>query len=80
RLRRIRHPIDVQLCGPRLRADQDEKRSMEIRGPISIEIAEVVHSRRRVVARHADVPQFPLKSKVRFPWKLRNTQVSGARG
>ncbi|MEV6232777.1 hypothetical protein AB0L88_33430 [Saccharopolyspora shandongensis] len=44
RLRRMRHPIDVQLCGPRLRVDQDEKRSMEIRGSISIEIAGVVHS------------------------------------
>jgi hypothetical protein len=28
RLRRMRHLIDVQLCDPRLRIDQDEKRSV----------------------------------------------------
>ncbi|SDX78608.1 hypothetical protein SAMN05216215_101533 [Saccharopolyspora shandongensis] len=31
RLRRMRQPIDVQLCDPRLRADQDEKRSLKLR-------------------------------------------------
>ncbi|SDZ22860.1 hypothetical protein SAMN05216215_105317 [Saccharopolyspora shandongensis] len=31
RLRRMRHPIDVQLCDLRLRADQDEKRSLKLR-------------------------------------------------
>jgi hypothetical protein len=31
RLRRMRQPIDVRLCDPRLRADQDEKRSLETR-------------------------------------------------
>jgi hypothetical protein len=29
RLRRMRQPIDVQLCDPRLRADQDEKGSLK---------------------------------------------------
>ncbi len=38
---------------------------------ISIEIAEVVHRHRRVGMRHADGPQVPLKSKVRFQWNLR---------
>ncbi len=38
---------------------------------ISIEIAEVVHRHRRVGMRHADSPQVPLKSKVRFQWNLR---------
>ncbi|MGW5649399.1 hypothetical protein ACWEV3_19000 [Saccharopolyspora sp. NPDC003752] len=31
RLRRMRHPIDVQLYDPQLRADQDERDSMELR-------------------------------------------------
>ncbi|PKW16226.1 hypothetical protein A8926_4038 [Saccharopolyspora spinosa] len=68
--RRQRH---IRFAG--FRPEQGPSRLRALARPypptISIEIAEVVHRHRRVGMRHADGPQVPLKSKVRFQWNLR---------
>ncbi|PKW14329.1 hypothetical protein A8926_1937 [Saccharopolyspora spinosa] len=68
--RRQRH---IRFAG--FRPEQGPSRLRALARPypptISIEIAEVVHRHRRVGMRHADGPQVPLKSNLRFQWNLR---------